>query len=419
MRLTTADLLATQYDKDAAKFKILFSQGLEEATEASKNKVEHRQFCILVTFTELVVSPHLHHLDLANVPKILRLNFYEKLADFRGLRSLVLGSGSGGWSNCYTEKFTTGLASMKHLVKFSLCYDCTDAMVRVLAMNCAASLRVLDVEMSKQVTDKSVASMCKLKLLHTLHIHHTGLTSEGHANILLGLPRLQLLVRGGFLCEALQVIHDSEQKLPELKLVEFWSSEEYFFHSDYQMGLLSKICPNLKKIQFQFSTDVMTDLLVLAAFPHLTELHLWGGDFYVDKIGGLIKKIGGQLTSLYLIHAEQVDRKALMMVAKNCPHLNTFGLYNCELVEHDLEVTEEEVRRPWREEKMPQLSNLQTLALVSDCPASLISLLLTASPKVKHLKTGIHCQLSDSLFLEIFQKNPLACLETIHIPADK
>ena len=395
------------------------SQGLEEATEANQNKVEHRQFCILVAFTELVVSPHLHHLDLTNVPKILRLNFYEKLPHFRGLRSLVLGSGSGGWSNCYTEKFTSGLASMKHLVRFSLCYDCTDAMVRMLATNCSASLRLLDVEMSKQVTDKSVSSMCKLKLLHTLHIHHTGLTSEGHAKILLGLPQLQLLVRGGFLCEALQVIADSGQKLPELKLVEFWSSEEYFFHSDYQMGLLSKVCPNLKKIQFQFSTDVMTDLLVLANFPHLIELHLWGGDFYVDKISELIKKIGGQLTSLYLIHAEQVDRKALVMVAKNCPHLNTFGLYNCELIEHDLEVTEEELRRPWREEKMSEFSNLQTLALVSDCPASLVFLLLTASPNVKHLKTGIHCHLSDSLFVAIFQKNPLACLETIHIPADK
>ena len=195
--------------------------------------------------------------------------------------------------------------------------------------------------------------------------------------------------------------------------------EEYFFHSDYQMGLLSKVCPNLKKIQFQFSTDVMTDLLVLATFPHLTELHLWGGDFYVDKISALIKKIGVQLTSLYLIHAEQVDRRALMMVAKNCPHLNTFGLYNCELVEYNLEVTEEELRRPWREEKMQDLLNLQTLALVSDCPASLVSLLLTASPNVKHLKTGIHCQLSDSLFMAIFQKNPLACLETLHIPADK
>ena len=82
-------------------------------------------------------------------------------------------------------------------------------------------------------------------------------------------------------------------------------------------------------------------------------------------------------------------------------------------------MTEEELRRPWREEKMPDLLNLQTLALVSDCPASLVSLLLTASPNVKHLKTGIHCQLSDSLFMEIFQKNPIACLETIHIPADK
>ena len=349
----------------------------------------------------------------------LRLNLYERLSEFQGLRSLVLGSGSGGWSNCYTEKFTSGLSRMKHLVKFSLCYDCTDAMVRKLATNCTATLKVLDVEMSKQVTDKSVPALCKLKLLHTLHIHHTGLTNEGQAKILLGLPRLQLLVRGGFLCEALQVLEDTEQKLPELKLVEFWSSEEYFFHSDYQIILLSKVCPHLRKIMFQFSTDVMTDLLVLATFPHLTDLHLWGGDFYVDKISTLVKRIGAQLTSLYLIHAEQVDKNALITIAKSCPHLTTLGFYNCELVERDVEVTEEELRRPWREEKMPEMVNLTTLALVSDCPASLVALLLIASPNIQHLKTGIHCHLSDSLFINIFQKNHFPRLETIHIPASK
>ena len=40
---------------------------------------------------------------------------------------------------------------MKHLVKFSLCYDCTDSIVKLLVRNCKNTLRILDVEMSKQV----------------------------------------------------------------------------------------------------------------------------------------------------------------------------------------------------------------------------------------------------------------------------
>ena len=148
--------------------------------------------------------------------------------------------------------------------------------------------RVLDVEMSAQVTDASVPAISSCKLLHSLHIHHAGLTSEGHATLLLSLPHLQLLVRGGFLCEAMEVVKvipsltfsfdtpyicssfclpllhlvlplappirhpslilllqrrlenekEGVSSLPQLELVEFWSSEEYFFHSDQQMELV-------------------------------------------------------------------------------------------------------------------------------------------------------------------------------------
>ena len=151
--------------------------------------------------------------------------------------------------------------------------------------------------MSAQVTDASVPAISSCKLLHSLHIHHAGLTSEGHATLLLSLPHLQLLVRGGFLCEAMEVVKvipsltfsfdtpyicssfdtpyicssfclpllhlvlplaphirhpslilllqrrlEKEKEgvlsLPQLELVEFWSSEEYFFHSDQQMELV-------------------------------------------------------------------------------------------------------------------------------------------------------------------------------------
>ena len=46
---------------------------------------------------------------------------------FENLRVLVLGSGSGGWvTEAYAESFLLGIPKMKHLVKFSLLYDCTE-----------------------------------------------------------------------------------------------------------------------------------------------------------------------------------------------------------------------------------------------------------------------------------------------------
>ena len=45
---------------------------------------------------------------------------------------LVLGSGSGGWvTDAYNVYFLLGIPKMRHLVKFSLMYDCTENVLQV------------------------------------------------------------------------------------------------------------------------------------------------------------------------------------------------------------------------------------------------------------------------------------------------
>ena len=150
-----------------------FLQGIEIASDIKKESMQShndknisrnsREMTIIVSFCDLIVSSQLKTLDLTDVPKILRFHLYDKLGCFRGLRSLILGSGTGGWSNMYIEKFSSGVLNMKHLVKFSLCYDCTDSIIKLLTRNCKASLMIVDVEMSMQVTDASaeLLSVCK------------------------------------------------------------------------------------------------------------------------------------------------------------------------------------------------------------------------------------------------------------------
>ena len=105
------------------------------------------------------------------------------------------------------------------------------------------------------------------------------MSSAGHHTILIKLKRLKVLVRGGFLCEALEHISQhAAQPWPRLEIEEFWSSEEYFFHDAQQMGLVQQMCPQMRKMMFQFSREVMLDVLFLVNFQNLSELHLWVKD---------------------------------------------------------------------------------------------------------------------------------------------
>ena len=240
-----------------------------------KTSNTNKEMVILVSFIELIINDRLSVLDVSDIYKILRTNIFDKLNKFVGLKTLILGSGTGGWSNMYVEKFATGVKTMKHLVKFSLCYDCTDSIVKILIRNCKRTLRILDVEMSNQVTDEAADWIVQAENIHTLQIYHSGMTEVGHAKLLLKLKKLKVLVRGGFLCEALEELSQSVKTPPKLEIEEFWSSEDYFFHDDRQMALVHQMCPKMRKIMFQFSKEVMSDVLFLSNFDRLSELHLW------------------------------------------------------------------------------------------------------------------------------------------------
>ena len=92
--------------------------------------------------------------------------------------------------------------------------------------------------------------------------------------ILEGLPLLEELPRGDFLCDALEWLDETDPERcsrflelvkryliinynhlsPRLRLgiCEFWASEDYFFHHSEQLQLVSTICPNIRKMLFMF-----------------------------------------------------------------------------------------------------------------------------------------------------------------------
>ena len=157
--------------------------------------------------------------------------------------------------------------------------------------------------------------------------------------MLVGLPYLKHLDRGDFLADAIEHLDEMGacniiEKTPSFKVQEFWASEEYFFHSEEQMALVSKYCPEIRTMLFMFDKTTC-QLGVLAQFPNLEDLDLWGGAFYSDGLCDLLEQIGHRLKKLSLVHIEEVDAKALAIITVTCPNLVKLGLHNCDFEESE------------------------------------------------------------------------------------
>ena len=86
----------------------------------------------------------------------------------------------------------------------------------VLSRRCHKTLKHLDIESSKGVKDDtegksiskltSLTSLSQLKSLEEVNLFDTNLRDDSLATILLELPNLTHLIRGDFLCDALEWI---------------------------------------------------------------------------------------------------------------------------------------------------------------------------------------------------------------------
>ena len=153
------------------------------------------------------------------------------MTGFEGLKTLILGSGSGGWvPEAYSDKFLTALPKFNNLQCFSLKYDCTEVVLKVLSESCSKTLRLLDVERSLQVkTQSCVDYILSFRNLAELNIFRSGLQDSEICQILVALKNILHLPRGDYLCEVLEYLDEEVSLDIEFKIKEFWMSEDYFF----------------------------------------------------------------------------------------------------------------------------------------------------------------------------------------------
>ena len=228
---------------------ILF--GISEAIKAKKKQWRPTtlmtKFCrsmfAITEFSDLMVLRSRRFLDLQKVPKILRNRMFRQLTQFVNATTLILGSGSGGWVvEAYAEQFILGLPYMKHLIHFSLNYDCNGSILQVLSETCNKSLKVLDIERSQQVKDDSIPYINACKQLIKINIFGIAIDFNGMVryflvNISITILWLELLfVKSKFKScrqkeEKVHVIqvHVQKRKVKVLACIMFEIDKQHFF----------------------------------------------------------------------------------------------------------------------------------------------------------------------------------------------
>ena len=382
----------------------------------------------IVKFCNLLVHPLRRVLDLATVPQTIRTRLYGSLKCFVGLHTLILGSGSGGWvPEAYADKFSIALPRFDRLQQFSLKYDCTDIVLKVLSETCSNTLRSLDVERSQQVKEqKCVDYLLRFKNLVELNIFKTGFEDSEICQIIVALKELRHIPRGDFLCEVLEYLEEEVTLDIQFKFEEFWASEEYFFHSEEQMMLVAKYCPQIHTALFMFRDDCCRNLLILNNFDHLKDLDLWGGKFYTDGLIDFLHTCGHRLERLSLVHIEEMDKRAIAVITATCTKLEKLGLHNSEFIEITDQVRDDEAFRDAdriiryeneREIKslLKPMLDLHTLKIVGECSEDMLTFILSFCLNLKHFSLGMATQISDQVLENVMVNNRLAKLETISI----
>lgn len=360
------------------------------------------QMNVAVSMVEVIFTKHFTILSLDSIPKIMRSIFYIKLKMLTGLVSLNLGSLSGGWKTADMEESILQSLKYLHCLKYLFInYDCTDNILKCVALNCP-QLKKLDVSCSKSLTNDSIDIILKLKSLVSIQLYRTSVTLEGYAKLLVKNKIIEDIGRCDEIGRVLEYIDLTNFDARPLSLTTYVS--KYAPISNLQ--LVVEMCPKIRSITV-FHNTLQGDLMILTALPELLELKLLSCDFYADQIKQVLQVKGCNIISLHLEHVDQIDLNALMYISQLCPMLETFTLYNCTLIQHTSLYTKKLEILPFR--------NLKKFTCVATCTDEQLSFILSNCLNVDFIHIGTAVQLTDDFFAKILDTNPLIYLKELRI----
>lgn len=355
---------------------------------------------VVVSLTEVVVHPHLRHLDISHWPKIMRHVLNQNLHRLTGLEELNLGSGSGGWDTSEAEKYIlSGVKRMTNLTSLCLCFDCTNNILQVVGNNCPL-LQSLDVTSSRSVTDKSIPALLNCRHLKDVKLYRTSVSVDGYKQLLLNLPELQDIGR----CDDFGCVLEKicEENLGPLSIQALQCRDVTVDH----LNMLVSVCSNLTHISV-FHDERVSDLTILSALCNLKEIKLLNCDFYSDNVKELLEVRGENLTYLHLEHVDEMDLNALIYISQLCPRLKKLTLYNCEFTSQSSTSFHKLPIEPFR--------CLEHLVCVVDCTNSQLEFLLKNCVNIRYIQIGSSTGIGDDTMCKILSQNPMKRLEELKI----
>ena len=170
-------------------------------------------------------------------------------------------------------------------------------------------------------------------------------------------------------------------------------SVESFYVKPYLLNALSHFAPNLKSMTLHFLplppllsyADVIT-----SRFNYVSDLVIWGGNYYMDGLIHFLKSIHSNIRSLELIHVEDLNFNSLKDIL-SFPNLSTLRLYNCYFVEDEFFLSQ----------KFPVNTKLLNLALHSTVEDYYLKILIGKCVNLEKINIGISTNLNDTLLKDI------------------
>ena len=423
---------------DFCEFFKIVTRSVEDAILITKKSwkpsinIEHfrQEMDHIVLFTDLAIQPDMLKLDFGEIPPCIRSSLVANLGSFKKLSTLILrpyDNKSGNWLfKSVLQDLIKGFRGLQCLKEFSLKHDCNNRILEALASSCWYTLKILDMEYSKQINNESVDYILSCQNLIELNVFKTSINDEGKGRLIHHLPNLCHLPRGDFLCDALAWIEEDEDEEEQIfKIREFFPSMKYYFHEAWQLEMVAQCCPFIEKMLFIFHESCVEDYLVLTPFENLTDLELFGGNFYTDKICDLIQIKGTKLKKLSLLSIKEMDFKAFALITIHGKMMTHLNINNCDLVDYhssgDPNSDDEYDRRQSylnmakeAYEIVEPFESLEHISITSHASSLYLVFILGRAKRLKSIEIGPNNGLNDESMIKILLQNPLLDLEEFH-----
>ncbi|XP_056641067.1 uncharacterized protein LOC130447987 [Diorhabda sublineata] len=356
---------------------------------------------VAVSLTEVVVNHYLKSVDLSRWPKIMRYLLYKKLHKLTGLENLYIGSCLGGWRTSEFDRcLLDSISQMKHLKSLCLCFDGTDFTVQTVGENCL-QIQCLDLTSSIAVTDRCIPFLLKCVNLKELQLHRTSVTTEGLAQLIVGLPKLQDLGRCDDFGNVIKHLHHKYPNEGPFALKKIQTRDI----TTENLRLLVWMFPKIEYVSL-FHDVQISDLTVLISLDHLKDLKLLSCAFYSDYLQQLLEIRGTNITSLHLEHVEELDFKVLVDISQYCPKLKNLVCYNCDFRNSPI---------PNQKFKVHPFLNLERIFWVVDSAVSHLEFILNHAYHIKYIHLGSSNGITHSSIVNILTVNSMKKLEELRV----